>query len=455
MTVGRRLADDSPTSLALSIHGPSGVIDLVAPPGAAAGDVAREYAQQARLASPPALFTRLGTALPPDAPLADAGVVSGAVLVASLPGAPAPERRSNLDRPAEGGPGSVSVVWSCVCVAAALLSGWFAARTPPSTSRDVAIGVLAFAAVLGILPIGRFAVHRVPAAPAFAGAAAFALAWDPAPERMPTVLGVAALVAAVAAAVARALDRRVEELLRVWIVVGVTVFVVTAGAALLGLSPQVVWALLLIGAMLAARFVPGLAIDVPDQLLIDLERLAVTAWSARDRPTGRRGRTVVLPRAVAAVAARGTRIVTASSVAILGVVAVAAPLLLGTATLPLDRVGARILVGLAGAALLLAARSYRHAAARALLRAAGLVCWATLLAVLLRMYGDGSGLTIAVIAVVLASLMVLVGVATGRGWRSASWSRRAEVAEGLCGSFAVASVFVAVGLFRSLWELTS
>jgi hypothetical protein len=243
--------------------------------------------------------------------------------------------------------------------------------------------------------------------------------------------------------------------MRVWVVVGATVFVVTAGAALLDLAPQVVWALLLVGAMLAARFVPGLAIDVPDQLLIDLERLAVTAWSARDRPVRRRGRTVVRPRAVAAVAARGTRIVTASSVAILVVVAVAAPLLLATATLPLDRIGARVLVGLAGAALLLAARSYRHAAARALLRAAGLTCWAALLVVLLRLYGEGSGLTVAAIAIALAVLMILVGVATGRGWRSAWWSRKAEVAEGLAGSFAVASVFVAVGLFRSLWELTS
>ena len=48
---------------------------------------------------------------------------------------------------------------------------------------------------------------------------------------------------------------------------------------------------------------PGLAVDVPDQLLLDLERLAVTAWSARERPAGRRGRTLVAPEAVAAVAA--------------------------------------------------------------------------------------------------------------------------------------------------------
>ena len=57
-------------------------------------------------------------------------------------------------------------------------------------------------------------------------------------------------------------------------------------------------------------------------------------------------------------------------------------------------------------------------------------------------------------AVALAVLMVVVAVAVGRGWRSAWWSRRAEVAEGISGAFALGSVVVAVGLFRRLWELT-
>ena len=33
--------------------------------------------------------------------------------------------------------------------------------------------------------------------------------------------------------------------------------------------------------------------------------------------------------------------------------------------------------------------------------------------------------------------------------------RRAELAEGLCGSSALAAAVVAAGLFRSLWETTS
>jgi hypothetical protein len=198
--------------------------------------------------------------------------------------------------------------------------------------------------------------------------------------------------------------------------------------------------------------VPSFAVDVPDQYLLDLERLAVTAWSARDRPGGRRGRTVVNPAAVAAVAARGTRMVTASCVAVLVVASVAAPLLLASTPLTIDRIGARCLVFFRGCGLLLAARAYRHVAARALLRAAGLVSLAALAQDVLRTLGAGRTASLAGAAIVLATILVVAAVATGRGWRSAWWSRRAEVAEALCGSAAVASVVVASGGFRSLWE---
>ncbi len=73
---------------------------------------------------------------------------------------------------------------------------------------------------------------------------------------------------------------------------------------------------------------------------------------------------------------------------------------------------------------------------------------------LLRLLGGEVSVAIGLTAIVLAVLVVLVAVATGRGWRSAWWSRRAEVGEGLAGAFAIASVVVAVGIFRSLWELT-
>jgi hypothetical protein len=441
-------------SLALTVHGPVGILDLVVPAGAAATDVAREYAEQSGLASIPLLYTRLGAPLLPDVPLADAGVDAGDVLVATTsihrPAAAGPRHPWRDD--ATGAPGGLSVLWFCVAVGTAVLAAWFAARTSSETLRATTVDVLAGAAVLGLLPFGRFAAHRALAAPAFAASAGFALVWDPHPERLPTILGVAALMGGVTAAVARTLDRRNEEALRVWITVGIGIFLITATAALGGFPPRVSWAVLLVGALLAARFVPGFAVDVPDQYLLDLERLAVTAWSARDRPGGRRGRTVVNRAAVAAVAARGTRLITAYSAAVLVVASVAAPLLLASTPLTIDRIGARCLVFFSGCGLLLAARSYRHVAARALLRAAGLVCLVALVEHVLRTLGDGRTATLAGAAIVLAAILIVAAVATGRGWRSAWWSRRAEVAESLCGSAAVASVLVASGVFRSLWE---
>lgn len=444
--VGKRVAG----SLALTVHGPSGVIDLMVPPEALAVDVATEYAAQCRLVAVPTLHTRRGVPLAADEPLSRAGLHTGAVLVASgalRRGDPGPAPRRRLTASSAG-----PTAWLALAAGLAAPAGWLAARSG-GAQQDAAVVLLALAALVGVLPVGRLARHRVLAAPVFGGAAAFAVAWSPVPERLPTVIGAAALGAALTAAVGRALDRDSDEALRVWIVAGVSVFLVAGAAALIGWGPQTVWALLLVAAMLSARLVPGLAVDVPDQYLLDLERLAVTAWSARERPTGRRGRTVVPVDAVQDVAARGARLVTAAGAATWAVTAVAAPLLLATATLPVDRIGARALVFLVGAALLLAARSYRHAAARTLLRGAGLTCWVALLVVLLDPGSPWRSAVPTLGVIALGGVLLLVAVATGRGWRSAWWSRRAEVAEALVGSGALGATVVAVGLFRGLWEL--
>jgi len=448
---GRRVAG---TTLALTVHGPSGAVDLVVPPEASVDDVAREYAAQCRLQFAPALHSRVGQQLGPERSLAELGIRSGDVLAAG--GAIRGSAGDRAPKQAEvRAPGPFSVVWFAVAVALAALAGWFASRVGglDSVEGQVTVGLLGFSALLGVMPVGRLSAHRMVAAPAFAAAAAFAVVWAPEPERLPTIVGVTALVAAVAAGVARALDIQGDEALRVWIVVGVALFLVTGAGALVHASPQVVWGVLLLVATLAARFVPAVAIDVPDQYLIDLERLAVTAWSARERPHGRRGRMVVPPAAVSYVAARGARIVTASAAGMWVVVAVSAPMLIASATLPVDRIGARVMLGLSGAALLLAARSYRHPAARTMLRGAGLTCWAVLSVVLLGLLDTSGTLALGLVGILLAVVLVLVAVATGRGWRSAWWSRRAEVAEGLAGAGAIAALVVASGLFRALWEI--
>ncbi|TWH02541.1 hypothetical protein L615_013100000010, partial [Nocardioides sp. J9] len=267
------------------------------------------------------------------------------------------------------------------------------------------------------------------------------------------------------AAAGRALGRSgspAEQALHVWLVAGTATFVVAGTAPLTGAPAQAVWAVLLLAAVLAARLAPGLAVDVPDDHLLDLDRLAVTAWSAREPAEGGRGRSVV-PAAgvagVAEVAERAGRTLRAASVAILVVVALSAPLLLWTADLPPDRTGARCLVGFGGACLLLAARNHRHRAARRLLRVAGVLALALLAAVLLGVQPDGAAADLPALlapaAVAVGVALVVAAVLVGRGWRSTWWARRAEVAEALCGTLAVGSLVVAVGLFRHLWELTS
>lgn len=447
-------------SVPVSVHGPAGVLDLLVPPGTTGADLAGEYAARAGLASVPHLYTRVGVPVAPDASLASAGVEGGDLVVAatSVPRpASSSERPDPPSRPAPPGPppGSASVLWFAVACSAAALAGWTAAHGDSSAIRSATVLVLLAASLLGVLPVGRYAVHRAHAAPAFVAAAAFVVAWDPDPERWPMVAGLTGLAGAVAASVARAVDDNVDEGLRAWMVAGSVVFLTSGAAALLGLGAAVVWSTLLVLCVLAARLVPGFAVDVPDQLLIDLERLAVTAWSARDLPRGRRGRAVASGDAVADVAARGARLVTAAGVAVAVVAVVSSGMLLTSATYDLDQVGARYQVFFAGAALLLAGRSYRHAGARAALRSAGLGGWVLLAGVVLSDSQPGLTATLAGMAIGIALTLLVVAVAAGRGWRSAWWARRAEVAEALSGAIVVAALFVATGLCRTVWELTS
>jgi hypothetical protein len=457
MTQGR--VRPSADVLAVTVHGPVGALDLMVPSASAVTEVAREYAAQAGLASIPLLYSRTGDLLLASASLAEAGVKTGSILVATT-GVSRPTRATRA-APADRAPragGTVPVLWCALAAATAVLSGWCAAHVG-GRAHDVAVAVLAATALLGLVPAGRSAgrraVPRVITAPCFAGAAGFAWAWDPEPARLPMVVGIAAAATAVAAAVARASAGRAEAQLKVVAIAGSAVFGVTGALSLLGWAPRADWAILLALALLAARFVPGLAVDVPDQYLVDFERLAVTAWSARDRGPRRRIRSVVPIRAVADLADRGGRMVAAACAAILVVAAASAPLLLWTAVLPVDRVGARIEVPLVGAGLLLAARSYRQVTARILLRTAGLACWVSLAVYAAPRLSSGQLLAASLCSIGLGLLVVLAAVATGRGWRSAWWSRRAEVAEALCGSSALALVLVASGLFRHLWEITS
>jgi len=451
-------------SLALTVHGTRGAVDLVVPPDATALDVAQEYAAQLGLAHVPPLLTPLGESLAPGDVLGGRGLSSGDLLVVAEPvgGSRAGKRRRTTRRDlrreelgearstGSDRPGALSTLFVTIAAAAAVTAGWLGPHLSGGR-HDAVVALLLAGAATGLIPSGRLAPRRAVVAPVLAGSAAYVIAWDPAPERLPTIIGVAALAAAVTAALVRAFDTRVEEALRVWIIGGGLVFVVSCGAALLDVSPQVVWAVLLAAAVLGARVVPSQAVDVPDGYLVDLERLAVSAWSARAQP-GRRGRTIVPVGAVAEVAARGARLLQAASAAVLALALLSAPMLLRTAHLPVDRLGARLMVGLGGVSLLFTARSYRYAVPRALLRIAGLWCLVCVLVALLPDLNGGRAVVVVCVAIVLALGVLAAAVATGRGWRSAWWAARADLGEGLAMAGTLALLVMATGFFRALWE---
>ena len=459
--------------VALSVHGPRGVVDLVVSPDATVDHVARAYAEQAHPGLLLPLATLSGRALASGTTVTAAGLVSGSMVVAVAPSGGQPgggaagtrARRtagSTGALPGASGPWRAGTLWLAVAVVCAIV-GALCGVARPADERLPVVLVLGLAALLGVAPTASvgltngLAGARVLAAPAFGAAACVVQIWDPMAVRLPSVVGATALAAAVVAAFGRVLadpDDGVDEALRVWVAAGSGTFVVAALAVFVGAAPQVVWALLFVLGVLASRVVPMLAVDVPDHYLLDLERLSVNAWSARGRPPGKRGRVVIPPEVVGDVSAAGARMLGAAALAVLVVTAVSAPLLLDATGSPVDQLGARILVGAGGLTLLLAARSYRHAAARNAFRIAGLWCLVQIsLVVVQAVSADSGGAVLAVICCAAALGLVAVAVASGRGWRSAWWSRRAEVAETLCGSVAVGSLVVAVGLFRHLWDL--
>lgn len=442
------------STMVLSVHGPQGVLDLMVPGGVTAHDVAREYARQSGLATIPLLQTALGQLLPADRVLTDAGVESGDMVVATAGFHRARKSTKGAARVRAGEPGPLSVVGCTAAAIAAALAGLFATTIASDDVRSIVAGLLLLTGFLATMPVGTHARHRVVAAPAFGAAAAFAYV-GPSGYQVSGVVAACALAAAVVAAVGRAWSPGSDEALSVWIVVSSLVALATGLTLFTEFEPRVGWAVLLMLAMLGARYAPVFAIDVPDHALIEMEKLAVTAWSARDNVTSRRGRMIVAEPAMKQLVASGTRMITASAAAILVVVCISVPLLLQTAVIDLDRIGARCLVFFAGAAILMAARSYRHQAARSLLRVAGLVCWGAFFSVVLRIAGPGQQAAIIAGAVTIGLICVAAGVATGRGWRSVWWSRRAEVAEVMAGSFGIGATVVASGLFRALWEINS
>lgn len=449
------------STLRISVRGTAGTLDLAVPPGAEAGGVAEQYAVSLGLAAPPALVTTTGVAVAPRQRLHDAGVGSGDVLVALDPAGPDPgDGGEPIPSPGPGPDPARPTGLVALAATASVAAGLVGVQVADGSVRTAAAVVLAGAALLAVLGArlraGLGTAHAM-AAPALAGTAGFVGVHSDRPGGTLLALTVGGVAAAVAAAVVRAgADRRQEALLRVWLVVSSAV-ALSAGVALAaGIPERALWAWLFALAVVAARLLPLLVVDVPDETLLEIDRLAVTAWSARERPRGHsRRRVAIRPEGVAELVRRGRDLLVVGTVVVAVAASAAAVLLAQDPGDGVDALGAWLLLLFGGAGLVLTARSYRARVPRFALRLPGAIALVLVAATwLVRV--DGASLWWFLGGLAVASLSaVLAAVAVGRGWRSLWWARTTDLLEGAAVALCIAALPVAAGLFELVLQLPS
>ncbi|SDS98453.1 hypothetical protein SAMN04488570_3210 [Nocardioides scoriae] len=459
------------TALRLTVLGASGRVDLAVPMGLDVASLAREYADLVGLSAAPALARAGGRALPPDATLEQVLEQGDLVVVAatgrtadpSEPAAAAARGPRRVTGRVTGRAAAALLVLAGVAgfAAAAVGAGLSFADDAPVWVRPVAAAVLLLGALLVAAP--RPDGEEPDAAPTagddwsflagpgLAGAAGFTLAASPDAGGLLLALAVGGLAALVVAALARTgLEGADEHLARMWLVTGGLVCVLAVAWLLLGASPLALAAVGFAAAVVATRVLPAFAVDVDDDVLLDLDRLAVTAWSAREQPRGGRRRHQVRPRLVHEVARRSQRtvgtgvVVSAVTASVTGLFVV---LGLGGDPTTWARWGGFALVVLGASSLALVSRSFRSPVLRTLLGVTAL--WLVALtgtAVAGRLGHDALWYSFAA-AVLVAPLVVVSAVRLGGGWRSVWWARVGEVLETTTGVLVVALVPLACGLF--------
>ncbi len=444
--------------LRLTVRGAAGVVDLVVPAGADLESLGREYAAAVGGVAP-VLVSTTGKPLDPRRRLDQLGLSPGDVLVAVDSDAVLPDQDP---RPTEAESTSRlrSGPWiGVVAVGFGVAAGVAGAVASAGPLRGASVALLLLSSLVSAASASRsddsFGLSLATAAPAFAAAGGFLLVRSPAPGGDLLSVTVGALAATAAAAFVRTgADRRVERLMRVWLVAGGTVSVCAALALVAGAPERSLWAVLFAGAVALGRLLPYLVVDVPDETLLDLDRLAVTSWSARDRPNRRR-RVLIRPEGVADLVREGRRLLVAGAVAVAVVASAAVALLTVAPGSGIDAIGVHLLLLFGGGALALTARSYRASVPRAALRLPGALALSLVVAdALVALSGPGLAWALAGVAAA-ASAVLVSAVSLGRGWRSIWWARTADVVEALCVVLCVAALPVAAGLFELVRRLPS
>ena len=471
-------------TIRLSVVGDAGRVDLAVPRWADVGAVAAGFRDQTG-SGPVLLSTATGRALDPTTSVHAARLEHGDLLVAvdadAAPVSTAPTGRGSRGRRAQPAPstpappvvspptdraarsttGSVVARLAPAAVAVAGLLAATAGALAGGPAADAASGalalvVLAVAGIVGLrVPAGAHDRAWLSVVPLLL-AAAVVLQLPPAQAGATTLaVTVAGLAVACGSAALRAAVPGVaDEELAVQLVAGVGVALVATVSLLSDWSTTTLAALVLLAAVLGARLLPSFVVDVPDHVLVDLQRLAVTAWTAREQPR-RSFRGVVREDDVRAVALRALRLVgAATGVCSLLVAASGAWLLLGPADGARD-VGATLVCAATGAALVLSGRTLRATQARRWQRTTGTALLLATAASLLLEVGDDARVAGATVAVLLGLVLALVARSAGRGWTSVWWSRSAEIAEGLAFVAVVGAFPLVSGLFDWMRVLTS
>jgi hypothetical protein len=433
-------------------------LDLVVPVWLELGDLAVEVASRLGLAQPPALLTAGGRRLPEGGTLQEAGVRHGAVLL--LAERLAPGDLAALDAEPSAARGRVAVpTWvvdlaALAVVVAAVAAVWGGGEV----LRQVTGALLLVAAVLALAPGGepRLRAQRLHLVPWCLGGAAL-VAVGPSPQHELLPVAVAALGAFAAAGIVRALtDDHVVSMVWLWgagAVAATATLLLVAGAGAPGL-----WSTLLAFALVWIRLLPGLVVDVPDDALLDLDTLAITAWSARDdQPRGTRRRRVVRRAEIRRLAREGGAMLRAGTAGAAVTAVVASGLLLATSgsLLPWAATGAQVMVGVGAAAIALLGRSYRDWQLQLLLRVSAATMAVLLARSVLLDLGPVASLALTAGLAAVAVGVVWAALALGRGWRSVWWARVADILQSLALALALALLPLSSGLFDAVWRFTS
>lgn len=433
-------------------------LDLVVPVWLEIADLAGEVAERLELAHPPTLVTSAGRRLPDAATLQEAGLRHGSVLLVAPPTGDHDLLGPEGPEPGSGAGPTVST-WAVdlaalSVVVAAVAATWGGGEV----LRQVTGGLLLLAAALALAPGGepRSRAQRLHLVPWCLGGAALVAA-GPSPEHELLPVAVAALGAFAAAGVVRAItDDHVVSMVWLWGAGGVaataTLLLVVGGGA------PGLWSTLLASSLVWIRLLPSLVVDVADDTLLDLDTLAITAWSARDdQPRGTRRRRLVRRAEIRALARQGGAMLRAGTAGAAVTAVVSSGLLLSATgpLLPWAATGAQVMVGAAAVAIALLGRAYRDWQLQLLLRLAAAGMTVVLARSALLDLGPGASLALTAALAAAAAVVVWAALALGRGWRSVWWARVADILQSVALALTLALLPLSSGLFDAVWRFTS